>query len=158
MLNNKTYLCIVDYYSKFSVVKQMEMPYADKLLKHVGLYFHKWTSERDNVWCWYKFCLSGILGISTRYLNIQQAVLSSYNHQSNGQAEVCIKFIKWTVKKCFDTNNDVYLALLQILSTPNGPLLGSPAALIFNKPIRGLMPKLSRHPYYKILVMIAMLS
>ena len=32
----------------------------------------------------------------------------SYNHQSNGQAEVCIKFVKGTVKKCFETTADIY--------------------------------------------------
>ena len=37
----------------------------------------------------------------------------SYNHQSNGEAEVCIKFVKRNIK-CFETNTDIYLALLQI--------------------------------------------
>ena len=32
-------------------------------------------------------------------LNIEQAVSSSYHHQSNGQVEACIKFIKCTIKK-----------------------------------------------------------
>ena len=30
---------------------------------------------------------------------------SSYNHQSNGQADACIKFVKQNMKKCFDSNN-----------------------------------------------------
>ena len=33
-------------------------------------------------------------------LNIEQAVSSAYHHQSNGQVEACIKFIKHTFKMC----------------------------------------------------------
>ena len=46
-------------------------------------------------------------------LNIEQA-FSSYHHQSNGQVEVCIKFVKSTLKKCFDSRSDPHIALLQI--------------------------------------------
>ena len=37
-------------------------------------------------------------------LNMKQAVSSVYHHQSNGQVEACIKFIKCTLKKY--TNSD----------------------------------------------------
>ena len=44
-------------------------------------------------------------------INIKQAVLSSYHHQSNGQVEACIKFIKQTFTKCFDTESNPHIAL-----------------------------------------------
>ena len=62
-----------------------------------------------------------------RHLNIYQAVSSSYNHQSSGQVETCIKFMKHTIKECFHTNDDIYIALLPIHLTPIGPVLQSPA-------------------------------
>ena len=80
----------------------------------------------------------------SRFLNIYQARASSYNHQNNVQAKACIKFITCTMKKCFYSNSDVYLAWLQICLTPIGPGLKSPALLMFNRPIRSLMPKHSR--------------
>ena len=49
-----------------------------------------------------------------RNLNIQQAVSSSYCHQSNRQVDTYIKFIKLTLMKCFQTNADINLGLLQI--------------------------------------------
>ena len=49
-----------------------------------------------------------------RKLNIQQSITSLYHHQSSGQVEACIKFIKCAIKKCIDTNQDINLALLQI--------------------------------------------
>ena len=45
--------------------------------------------------------------------------------------------------KCLDTNNDVSLSLLQIRSTPIGAGL-SPAILLFNRPIRGLLFQMNR--------------
>ena len=79
-------------------------------------------------------------------LNIKQAFLSSYHHQSNGQVEVCIKFVKYTLKKCFDSMLDPHIALLQICMTPLGQGLPSPAAMLFNCPIRGIMPITDRIP------------
>ena len=45
-----------------------------------------------------------------------------------------------------NANCNVYLALLQIFSTLIGQELPSPVALMFNKPVRDLMPKLIRLP------------
>ena len=77
-------------------------------------------------------------------MNTEQAVSSSYLHQNNEQVEACIKFIKWTIKKCIDAKFDMYIALLQIRSSPLEPGLPSPATLLFNCPIRGVMPILNR--------------
>ena len=52
----------------------------------------------------------------------------SYNRQY--LVEVCIKFIKCTIKKCIDTKSDIHIALLQIRSTLLGPELTSLARLI----------------------------
>ena len=48
------------------------------------------------------------------------------------------------MRKCFDTNNDVFLGLLQIRSTSIGPGLPNSAALLFSRSLGGLLPKLSR--------------
>ena len=79
-------------------------------------------------------------------LNIEQAYSSSYYHQSNGQVEACIKFVKHTLNKCFDTRGDLHIALLQIQMTPIGPELPSPATILFNCPIGGIIPIISRLP------------
>ena len=79
-------------------------------------------------------------------LNIEQAISSSYHHQSNGQVEACIKFVKCTLKKCFESRSDPQIALLQIRirMTPLGQGLPSPATMLFNHPIRGIMPVVNR--------------
>ena len=79
-------------------------------------------------------------------MNIEQASSSSYHHQSNGQVEACIKFIKHTMKKCIETNEDKHVALLQIRSASLEPGLLSPATLLFNCIIPGIMPIINRLP------------
>ena len=78
--------------------------------------------------------------IVCRNLNIELAVSLSYHHQSNGQVEVHIKFIKPTIKKCIDTKSNIHIALLQLKSTLLGPGLLSPAMLLFNHPKTGILP------------------
>ena len=79
-------------------------------------------------------------------LNMEQAVSLSYHHQSNGQVEACIKFVKCTLKKCFDSRGDPHITLLQIHMTPLGPRLPSPATMLFHHPIRGIIPIINRPP------------
>ena len=79
-------------------------------------------------------------------LNTDQAISSSYHHQSNRQLKACIKFIKCTMKKYFDCGSDIHIALLQIRSTPLGQGLPSPATLLFNCLVRGIMPITDRPP------------
>ena len=92
--NNKNYLCIVDYNSKFPIVKRLEELSAENLTNTVKIIFaeygipHKLMSDTgtnfisDRFW---KF---------SRAINIELAKLLAYHHQSNGQVKACIKFIK----------------------------------------------------------------
>ena len=77
-------------------------------------------------------------------LNFEQAVSSSYHHQSNRQVEAYIKFIKHTIKMCSDSSGDIHTVLLQIRTTPLGQGLPSPATLLFNHLVRGIMPLMDR--------------
>ena len=79
-------------------------------------------------------------------LNIKQAVSSSYHHQSNGQVEACFKFIKHTIKKCSDSSSDIHMMLLQIQTMPLRQGLPSPAMLLFNHAVHGMMLLMDRKP------------
>ena len=82
--NNKNYLCIVDYHSKFPVIKRMEGLSIESLITTTKDIFaeygipHKIMSGADTNFVsdkFRKFCSR---------LNIKQAVSSVYHHQSNG--------------------------------------------------------------------------
>ena len=92
--NNKNYLCIVDYHSKFPMVKRLEGLSAENLTATVKVIFteygilHKLISDAGTNFVsdkFQKFCNS---------ITVEQAVSSAYHHQSNGQIKAYIKLIK----------------------------------------------------------------
>ena len=50
------------------------------------------------------------------------------------------------MKKCIENNDDVHIALLQIRAMPLEPGLPIQAMLLFNCPIRGIMPIINTIP------------
>ena len=79
-------------------------------------------------------------------INVEQAVLLTQHHQINGQVETCIRFIKCMFKKCSDSGRDINMTLLQICTTLLGQGLPSPATLMFNRQVDGIMPALDCKP------------
>ena len=73
-----------------------------------------------------------------------------YDHhmtiRSNGQAEMCIKVVKKTMKKCYETDAGINMSLIQIRSIPISPGLQSLSMLLLNRPSRGLLLKLNKAP------------
>ena len=95
-----------------------EFGQTGKIISDAGTYF---TSETYKDFC--------------KKLNIQQSTTSSHYHQSNVQIEICIKFVKYTIKKRMNTNQDISLSLLQIFSSSLGAGLLSPVTILFSRPI-----------------------
>ena len=82
-----------------------------------------------------------------KHLKIEQAISSSScNHQNNQQVEACIKSVKCTLKKSFDSRTDPHKALLQRQMMLLGQGLLSPATMLFNCLIRGIVPVINRPP------------
>ena len=113
----KIYCALVDCYSKFLVVKKMDSTLDEDLIKATKVVFAEFGLPK-------KLLLdAGTNSVSERFkeffrwLNIDQVMISSYQYQSNGQIEACIKFMKDTIKKCRKNNNDVNFALLKIRPT-----------------------------------------
>ena len=144
--NNKHYPCIIDYNSKFPLIKRLEGLSAENLTNTVKIIFAEYgvpckimsdagtnfVSERFQ-----KFC---------RVINVEHATSSAYHHQSNGQVKACIKFIKQTFKKCAESGRDINMVLLQICTTPLGPGLLSLATLLFKRQVQCIMPVLDCKP------------
>ena len=143
IVSNKNLLHIVDYCSKFPVVKNVSFSANDPVhaaQKTFAMFRLPWELISD---VGTNFASETFKELY-RKLNIQQSKMSSYHHQSSGQGEVCIKFMKYTIKKCFDTKKDINLALLQIWSISVGAVLASPDTILFNRPAQCLLPQISR--------------
>ena len=108
-LNNKHYLCTVNYHSKFTIIKKAEDLSADSLILAYEVIFAEYgipkkiMSDAGSNFVSDKFRTFG------KSLNKEQAFSLSYHHQSNGQVEACIKLIKCILKKCFDCRGDTHI-------------------------------------------------
>ena len=125
--NNKYYLCILDYHSKFPIVKKAEGMFAESLklawkvrFSEYGLLTGIMSDTGGNF-------ISDKLRQFYKFMNIEEATSSSYHHQSNGQVEVCEMYHG----KCIEINDDIHIALLQIRAPPLEPLMPSHAMLLF---------------------------
>ena len=145
-LNNKHYLCIIDYHSKLPIIKKTEDLSEDSLILSSKVIFAEYRPPNKIMSDSYGNFISDKFKMLRKSLNIEQVFSSSYHYWSNGQVEACIRFVKHTLKKCFDTKGDPHIALLQTQMNPLGPGLPSPATILFNHPIRGLMSIISRLP------------
>ena len=88
--NNKNYLCIADYLSKFPVIKWMEglstaslITTTKVIIAEYGIPCKLMSDAGTN------FIPDKFRKFSSRLI-IKQAVSSAYHHQSNGQVEACI--------------------------------------------------------------------
>ena len=113
-INNNNYFCIIDYHSKFSIIKKTADLSVDSLILAGKLFFSEYRIPKRIMSDAGGTFISEKFKSFCKNLNIEQAVSSSYHHQSNGQVEACIKFIKCTLKKYFDSRSDPHVALLQI--------------------------------------------
>ena len=141
-------LFIVDYYSKFHVVKKVGSLEAENLAHISQIIFAEYGLPKKII-----SATGSNLTLETsrqfcRLISIKQSIVSSYYHQSNGQVEACIKFYEMRNKKCFGTNQYVIVAILQMESTPMCTGLPSPARLLFKRPIKGLLPQMFREPIH----------
>ena len=143
-LDNKQYICIVDYHSKFPIVKKTKDLSADGLILTCEIIFGEYGVLKKIMSDSGGNFISDKLKTFCKSLNRKQAFSSSYHYQSSDWVEACIKFVKCTLKKCFDSRSDPQIALLQMQMTPLGQGLPSPAMMLFNCPVRGIMPVINR--------------
>ena len=93
MIHGKTFPCIVDYHSKFLIVKKVNGLPADDLVQVAKLIFAEYRLPKKIV-----LDVDANIPSLLQEMNIQQIISSSYHHQSNSQVEACIKFLKHTIK------------------------------------------------------------
>ena len=115
-LSNKYYLCIVDYHSKFPI-KTEDLSPDSLILTSKVIFAEYWLPKKIMSDMGSNF-ISDKFKTFCKSLNIEQAFLSSYHHQSNGQVEACMQLVNHTLKKYFHSRGDPHIALLQICMTP----------------------------------------
>lgn len=144
--NGREFVIIVDYYSKYPVVKELPAPCpSSKLAKETSIVLAEFGIPKKIV------SDNGPHFIGTAYKNMIKSfgidhVPSSPRHpKSNGLAERMIQTVKSTIRKTVEAGENVDLAILTLRTTPIDDKLPSPAELIFGRKIRGTLPIVTRN-------------
>lgn len=137
--NRKTYLIVIDYFSKFietGIVEKLDAIHTINLLKSI-------------------FARHGIPKVipsdnGTNYSSEQFKVfakswnikhVTSLHAQSNGMVERCMQTYKNMMRKAEHDNKDPYFCILEYRTIPVHVNIPSPANLVFNREIKSLLPR-----------------
>ncbi|CAK1587306.1 unnamed protein product [Parnassius mnemosyne] len=138
--NNKSYLLVVDYFSKFIEVEKLYNLTSECVINKLKIIFSR-QGIPDMVMSdngpeftsriFKEFCINWRFGHKTS---------SPRYPQSNGQAERAIQTVKQMLKKTQYDKSNFRLALLEFLNTPISKNLPSPAELLNNRKLRSIVP------------------
>ena len=132
-INNINYLCVVDYNSKFPIVRKLQGLLVEHLINAIAAIFAEYGIPQKLM------CDAGTNFVSEKFrhccrsINVERAVSFVYHHQSNGQIKACIKFIKQMFKKCTESGRNKNIALLQVHTMLLGQGLPSLVTIMFNR-------------------------
>ena len=137
----KSYIIVVDRYSKFIVVRKVSDHSNEQTVATFLQIFSEFgvpdeiRSDRGSNFTSQLF-LSFCKG-----LDIKLSFSSAYHHSGN-PAERAVRIIKNIMKKCAHTKTNWRLGLLEYLCTPLSARLTSPAELLATCQYKGLQPTL----------------
>lgn len=141
-LNNKSYLICVDYYSKFPTMRRLRSITAKEVIKQMKHIFEEHGICKKLVSDSGAQFSSAEFKRFTKDYDFEHVMSSPHHQQSNGMAERTIQTIKRILKKCKDTGEDPYLAILCYKTTPIDGKLASPAELLNGRKFKANLPKL----------------
>lgn len=158
-LNQKYYLVVVDAFSNYIEVLSLPNLNSTTVIEKIKSIFARHGIPL-------KFYTDGALYYNSsnfkKFANdwcFQHVMSSPHFPQSNGLAESAVKTIKKIFKKALDSNEDLYLALLNHRATPRCEI-SSPAAILMGRNLRTnipcnlkhLEPTINYNKDYKLLV------
>ena len=96
--NNKYYLCIVDFHSKFPFVKRTEDMSAESLILACKVIFSEYGLPKRIMSDAGGNFISDKFRQFCKCMNIEQVTSLSYHHHNSSQVEACIKLLKCSMK------------------------------------------------------------
>ena len=137
--DNKKYLVIMDYLSKFIELIPLNSSTAAAVIDHFKITFsrHGITNElvTDSGPPWDSYAFKEF----TKLWEFKHVKSSPYHSQSNGQAESAVKICKNIFRKCKESGTDPRLALLHYQNTPKDSL-EPPSTLLMSRRLKCVLP------------------
>jgi len=139
-LYGKTYLIMVDYYSGFIEVDQLENNSSQCVIAHCKPQFARHGIPDVLITDGGPQFASGQFEMFSQVYQFQHCQSSPYYPQSNGRAEKAVQTAKSIIKKAIDDKSDPHLALLEYRNTPINDRLGSPTQRLMGRRTKTLIP------------------
>ena len=142
--NNTNFLLVIDYYSKFPVVKTLTSLQSSAVIAHLKSVFKehgipsKLVTDNGS-----QYTSAAFQEFSRNYEFIHVTSNPLYP-QSNGFSERAVQTVKDLFHKCKESGQDPHLAMLCLRSTPLSYDLPSPAELLNGRPYQTNLPAVSK--------------
>lgn len=137
--NGSDYLIVVNYYSRYFEISQLENISSKTVITHFKSIFASHgipSTVRSDSGSQYT---STELQNFAKTWNFEHSASSPYHQQSNGLAEKYVNIAKYLPHKAKADEKDPYIALLDYRNTPIHDVC-SPAQLLMNRRLRGKLP------------------
>ena len=115
-LRNTQHLLVIDYFSWFPVIKQLQSLHSVSVIKHLKDISQNRCSQMYNLRWWHIVHLIRVQRLH-KNMGIQHTVTSPTNAQSNRQAEHFVQTIKNSLTKAIEGGEDPHLAILTYITT-----------------------------------------
>lgn len=144
-IQGRQYIVLVDYFSNFIEVDQLESLSSIAVIRKLKANFARYGIPKLLV------TDSGSQFTSFEFNQFSQKWGFDHyksdpnHHQANGKAESAVKSVKNMIKKCLAEGRDQYMGLLELRCTPRQGSGVSPAQCVFGRSLRSLIPCLK--PY-----------
>lgn len=149
-LHGKEYLVLVEFYSDFIEVKQLQENTSSSVVEFLKEQFSRYgipdTLVTDNC---PQFTSLEFQQFS-RDWEFVQVSSSPHHHRSNGKVESAVKVAKSLLKKALKDNKDPWLAMLDQRNTPTESLAASPAQRLMCHRARTRLPTATSLLYPKV--------
>lgn len=137
--DEKYYLVMIDYYSKFIEVCKLDNLSSDCVINYCKSIFARHGIPSYVVTdCGTQFTSDKFKMFAVAYKFTHIETSPKYS-QSNGMSESAVKIFKSIIKKCKEDGSDPYLGLLNYRNTAK-PYLPSPAQLMYSRTLNSLIP------------------
>ena len=139
-LDGKDYLLIVDYTSKYPVVKALGNTRSETIASAMSEIFSLFGPPTevmsDNG---PQYTGAPFQQLLSKW-SVKHTTSSPHYPRSNGLAERMVRTVKALMKKCKSDRQDVLVAMQHLRATPVDAKLPSPAEMIFGRPVRTTIP------------------
>lgn len=136
------YLVVVDYYSNWIELEELESKTAHSVISKLKPIFARFGTPGIFISDNNPFSSSEFLKFAQKW-NIKVITSSPRYPKSNGLAERAVGISKNLLRKCYEANIDIFEALLEYRTTPLSGLNVSPSELLQNRMLRSFLPATS---------------